>query len=151
MFVNMYKTFVLVLVLLLASTIRESVARKLPVRRTLSQDNSTTPPLEVLTPGEGEVSAEYAPEGGTLDEIQQPNETMLVGVENITVSTNGTVNETLGDTGFVIVPELTDPLEGETVDLLTAENQPVPDGNLDVLLPNNEFDADPDDLQPTPP
>ena len=45
------------------------------------------------------------------------------------------------------MPELENPLMGETITLEQAASEPIPDGSLDVLLPNNELDMDPDDLQ----
>mmetsp|Transcript_1864 Transcript_1864/g.4292 ORF Transcript_1864/g.4292 Transcript_1864/m.4292 type:complete len:133 (+) Transcript_1864:104-502(+) len=74
--------------------------------------------------------------------VTQENST-LVGDEILV----GEENATVGNGSFTVVPELPNPLEGDTITLGEAESpDAVPDEPLNVLLPNNEFDADPDDL-----
>jgi hypothetical protein len=128
-------------------------------RRHLMQDEETTTMMMMMMEEGGEGEGDDV--GGTTglpeqdvgtDEILTEGGDMasLVGVENITISTNSSANQSLADAGFEIVPELEDSLEGTRLSLPLIEAAPVPTGNLDVLLPENELDADPDDLTPTP-
>ena len=152
---NVVLRLVMILAMLMSCVLQHQgvLAMRTPssTRRHLMQDDA----MMMMEGGEEEEAAAGGGEenvGGTTglpDDESTDEIASLVGVENITISTNSSANQSLADAGFEIVPELDDPLQGTRVSLDQIEAAPIPTGDLDVLLPENELDADPDDLMPS--